>query len=140
MTFSGNVLGSGQFGVVHEGFLSQNGGKELVAIKTVTPDVDVETFKALLSEIKIMAYLDRHENIAYLLGACTADIKKRKEKTSNIICLKIPFYNLIVHAFSVECSRSSFCHLGILWKWRFNILVKFALTKLDTNLISRTTC
>ena len=79
IVYEGNVLGSGQFGVVHKGFLNRNGGKVLVAVKTVTSDVNVETFKALLSEIKIMAYLDHHQNVAHLIGACTVAIKKREK-------------------------------------------------------------
>jgi len=81
LTIEGNILGSGQFGVVHKGSLTTNGGKEAVAVKTVTPDVNVENFKALLSEIKIMIYLDQHPNIVYLIGACTTNIKRRKRKS-----------------------------------------------------------
>ena len=98
LTIEGTILGKGQFGIVHKGVLNRNGGKSLVAIKTVTPGVDVETFKALLSEIKIMAYLDRHENIAHLIGACTVDIKKRMEESccSHFPQLNLSFYNLVV--------------------------------------------
>ena len=70
------VLGSGQFGVVYQGFVKREDGKEIVAVKTVRSNVDVENFKALLSEIKIMAYLEKHEHICCLAGACTSSIKE----------------------------------------------------------------
>jgi serine/threonine protein kinase len=68
------LLGSGQFGVVYKGFLLRNGEKEVVAVKTVAKGVPVEVFKALLSEIKIMAFLGKHENVVELIGANTQDI------------------------------------------------------------------
>lgn len=36
----------------------------------------IEFFKALLSELKIMTYLDKHENLVNLIGACTQNIQK----------------------------------------------------------------
>ena len=46
-----------------------------VAVKAVTPGVDIEIFKSLLSEIKIMEYLGQHENVIQMLGACTEEIE-----------------------------------------------------------------
>ena len=51
-----------------------------VAVKTAKSNVDAANFLALLTEIKIMAYLDRHENIASLLGSCTGNIKNSEKK------------------------------------------------------------
>ena len=79
------VLGSGQFGVVIKGFVTKN-EEQLVAVKTVKPNVDAMNFLALLSEI--MAYLENHENIASLVAACTANIKNSTKvlytKTNNL--------------------------------------------------------
>ena len=47
-----------------------------MAIKTVTPDVDVDTFRSLLSEIKVMEFVGKHDNIIQMLGAFTENIEK----------------------------------------------------------------
>jgi len=49
-----------------------------VAIKTVHDDVDVECFKTLLSEIKILVHLRHHRNIVALIAACTKNIVDSK--------------------------------------------------------------
>ena len=74
----GTVLGSGEFGTVHQGFL--NG--EAVAVKTCKSTVDVEDFKGILAEIKIMEYLGSHENVVQFLGA---DISMIQERKSSIV-------------------------------------------------------
>ena len=71
-----DILGSGQFGIVFKGILHRNGETNVVAIKTVNPDVDVETFRSLLSEIKVMEFVGKHENIIQMLGAFTENIEK----------------------------------------------------------------
>ncbi|ODM94799.1 Receptor-like tyrosine-protein kinase kin-16, partial [Orchesella cincta] len=50
-----------------------------VAVKTCTKNIDVSNFKAVLSEVKIMAYLGHHENLVTLIGACTAGIRSRRK-------------------------------------------------------------
>ena len=75
-----SVLGSGQFGVVMKGNMMGEGLHDLrpVAVKSTKSNIDIENFKALLAEIKIMAYLEKHENVVTFLGATTMDIKIRK--------------------------------------------------------------
>jgi hypothetical protein len=73
------VLGSGTYGIVNKGIVWL--GSELipVAIKTIRPGVDISYFKALLSELKIMAYIGNgHENIVHLVAACTENIRNRR--------------------------------------------------------------
>jgi serine/threonine protein kinase len=77
------VLGSGQFGIVCRGYIHQTSGDLLVAVKTVKKNVDTVNFLALLSEIKILAHLEQHENIASLVVSCTANIKNREQ---NPVC------------------------------------------------------
>jgi len=48
-----------------------------VAIKTHISGVGVDEFKALLSELKIMAHVGFHDHVVNFLGAVTSDIKKR---------------------------------------------------------------
>jgi hypothetical protein len=67
------VLGSGAFGLVTRGML--DGHCEKVAIKTIKPYADPSSLKALLSELKIMARVGKHENIVMLIGAYTKEIK-----------------------------------------------------------------
>ncbi|CAL8093174.1 unnamed protein product [Orchesella dallaii] len=56
-----------------------NGEEEIqVAVKTCKKDVDVTNFKALLSEIKVMAYLGHHKCLVSLIGASTSNIKNRE--------------------------------------------------------------
>ena len=49
-----------------------------VAVKTVKKDAGVLYFKALLTELKIMAFIGKHPNIVNLIGACTQNLRKRK--------------------------------------------------------------
>lgn len=50
-----------------------------VAVKTVKATADENHFKALITELKIMANLGKHMNIVNLLGACTRDLAKRSK-------------------------------------------------------------
>ena len=75
--------------MVYQGFIKREDGKEIVAVKTVRSNVDVENFKALLSEIKIMVYLEKHENICCLVGACTASIKESQFTFSHFIHIQV---------------------------------------------------
>ena len=69
------ILGSGEFGTVHPGFF--NG--EAVAVKTCKSNVDVDDFKGILAEIKIMGYLGHHENVVKFVGADIYRIDERKK-------------------------------------------------------------
>ena len=68
------VLGSGEFGVVHPGTYNS----EPVAIKSFKRSVEIDEFKAVLVELKIMAYLGDHEFIVKFIGAEISEIAKRK--------------------------------------------------------------
>ncbi|ODM94981.1 Vascular endothelial growth factor receptor kdr-like [Orchesella cincta] len=89
------ILGSGEYGLVLggkvmtenvKGYVSisnppdpeeltmnqeaETNNEELtVAVKMCKKDVDVTNFKALLAEIKVMAYLGNHKNLVSLIGA-----------------------------------------------------------------------
>ena len=67
------VLGSGEFGVVHRGAYKS----EPVAIKCLKSSVDVDEFKAVLREVKIMAYVGDHEFIVKFVGAEISEISRR---------------------------------------------------------------
>ena len=67
-------LGSGEFGVVYPGIFRS----EPVAIKVLKHSVDVDDFKAVLAEVKIMAYMGDHEFVVKFIGAETSEIAKRK--------------------------------------------------------------
>lgn len=90
------MLGSGEFGIVYKGsvtvqeesiyyFLAENSlsipEKLLeVAVKTCK-SASVTTLKGLLSEIKVMSHLGKHENIVSLVGAYTKELQKGVNKT-----------------------------------------------------------
>ena len=65
------ILGSGAFGVVYAGLLSNS---VPVAVKTFKGTLDVEEFMAVLAEVKIMAYLGDHEHVVKFLGADVSQI------------------------------------------------------------------
>ncbi|ODN04986.1 Vascular endothelial growth factor receptor 3 [Orchesella cincta] len=75
-----NCLGKGAFGTVLKGRVE--GISDVVAVKTVNNDCEVNRFKGFLSELKIMIYIGRHPHIVSLIGAST---EKIKEKTLYII-------------------------------------------------------
>lgn len=86
------VLGSGEYGLVLYGLYKNANPPEgqpfvkPVAIKTQKPLTSgKEFFKALLSELKIMTYIGKHDNIVNLIGACTQNIRKRNILFSNNI-------------------------------------------------------
>ena len=51
---------------------------EAVAIKKLKKRVDVEEFKAVLAEMKIMSYLGDHESIVKFFGSDVSQIARRK--------------------------------------------------------------
>jgi hypothetical protein len=71
------VLGSGEYGLVVKGMaiLKEEERRTAVAIKTVKASAEIGHFKALLSELKILAYLGYNENLVNLCGAWTENIK-----------------------------------------------------------------
>ncbi|CAL8116306.1 unnamed protein product [Orchesella dallaii] len=74
-------LGSGTFGTVYKAILCRNTDTPNlpVAVKTTNAlSTNVEHFKALLSELKVMTAIGNHKNVVNLIGACTENIKKRK--------------------------------------------------------------
>jgi predicted Ser/Thr protein kinase len=69
------VLGKGQFGLVLQGTVDG----DVVAVKTVQRNADKQYLKALLSELKIMIHLGKHQNVVPLVGAYTRDLKRGNE-------------------------------------------------------------
>jgi len=65
-------LGSGTFGVVVKGRMKT----EEVAVKTTRMCVDKVYLKALLQELKVLAYLGSHENIVNMCGAHTTKLRQ----------------------------------------------------------------
>jgi len=66
------VLGRGNFGTVFKGTAK---GKE-AAIKQPNKDCPKDTFKSVLSEIKVLCYIGLHPNVLEFLGAYVDDIGK----------------------------------------------------------------
>ena len=69
------MLGSGNFGIVYRGFYKSNA----VAIKTFKRTVEIEEFKAVLAETKIMTYIGQHDHVVKLIGADVSQISDRKQ-------------------------------------------------------------
>lgn len=67
------VLGSGHYGTVYKGYF----GSFPVAVKTFKRSMDVEDFKAILVEAKIMAYVGGHPNVIHFWGAEVIGIMDR---------------------------------------------------------------
>ncbi|OXA49297.1 Fibroblast growth factor receptor 3 [Folsomia candida] len=67
-----HVLGRGEFGTVYMGLLD---GITPTAIKTVTDDSDDAKLNALLSEVKVIAYVGSHKNVTQLLGVQLVDLR-----------------------------------------------------------------
>jgi serine/threonine protein kinase len=88
------VIGEGQFGVVYRYIWKDAEGEREVACKTIKDPNDMEAFKLLLEEIKILQHVGNHPNVIRLLGAVTKDIRK-------------------LHAFIVV----EYCHFGNLKKY-----------------------
>ncbi len=67
-------MGEGNSGIVYKGRIHSL--PDPVAFKTLKVDASVLDLKNLLSEIKIISYVGRHDNIVNLLGAHTAKIEQ----------------------------------------------------------------
>ncbi|ODM95095.1 Vascular endothelial growth factor receptor 2, partial [Orchesella cincta] len=75
-----DVLGSGAYGTVYKGIFSASELSQVpVAIKTVHSINDKMYFAALLSEIKMMCYVGKHEHIVNFIGACTKFLELSKQ-------------------------------------------------------------
>ncbi|CAG7824171.1 unnamed protein product [Allacma fusca] len=66
-----DILGEGFHGIVFKGRYGGN----TVAVKTIKPYAEKSALMALLSELKIMIYLGKHENVVDLIGACTESLR-----------------------------------------------------------------
>jgi FMS-like tyrosine kinase 1 len=51
---------------------------ETVAVKMANSPMDREHLSALMAEIKIMLYIGKHLNIVNILGACTGNLKTKR--------------------------------------------------------------
>ncbi|ODM99387.1 Vascular endothelial growth factor receptor 2 [Orchesella cincta] len=67
-----SLLGSGAFGMVLKGKVY---GRP-VAVKTVNRFADKSYLQALLSELKIMIYIGKHDSIVELVGAFTSQLRR----------------------------------------------------------------
>jgi serine/threonine protein kinase len=70
------ILGSGAFGVVYKGTVLKENDAYEVAVKMLKQNMTVQYFKALMDELKIMAYIGKHPNVVRLVGSCSKNIKK----------------------------------------------------------------
>jgi len=68
------LLGLGAHGAVYKGLLRGFP----VAIKTVNKNAGKSYLKALLSELKIMIYLGKHEHVMEFIGSDTTGLHKGK--------------------------------------------------------------
>jgi len=98
LKISGEVLGQGQFGIVHKAnlkSLNKNDGQIAlieVAVKTQLPNMGVEEFKNLLREIKIMSHVGSHDCVVSFTGACTQNIKKSESSK----CINIFLHEYLI--------------------------------------------
>ncbi len=73
------VLGTGEFGIVYKGTVSDFNAIQNaldVAVKTTKSKTSASILKSVLSEIKTMIYIGQHENVVGLVGAYTAEVRK----------------------------------------------------------------
>jgi serine/threonine protein kinase len=64
-------------------------------VKIAKPTNEVEVFKAVLLEVKIMIYLGHAQNVVNLLGFCTQDIRNRKIHMILELCEKGSLLNFL---------------------------------------------
>jgi serine/threonine protein kinase len=76
-----------------------------VAVKTAKPTNNIDYFKAMLSEVKIMIYLGEAANVVNLLGVCTQDIHSRILHIVLEFCVNGSLQNLL------QKSRPNFVNL-----------------------------
>ena len=95
------VLGSGEFGVVHPGIFNS----EPVAIKTFKRTLDIDEFKAVLAELKMMAYLGGHDFIVKFVGAEISEIAQREaqESQDNAVRQHTFSFKRVNRYFQVSC-------------------------------------
>ncbi|CAL8068308.1 unnamed protein product [Orchesella dallaii] len=76
------ILGTGQFGIVYKGTVRER----LAAIKIPTGNCGKETFKNILSEVRVLCHLGNHQHIVSFLGAYVQEIRKGKLYIATELC------------------------------------------------------
>lgn len=77
----GKKLGAGAFGIVYEATAAgilPNEKETTVAVKMMKKNLNNYAMRALVSELKIMVHLGKHQNVVNLLGAVTENIRRRE--------------------------------------------------------------
>ncbi len=57
----------------------------VVAVKMPKPPATKAQLVAMMAEIKIMQHLGKHLNVVNLLGCCTADLAKSRQKDAKLL-------------------------------------------------------
>ncbi len=47
-----------------------------VAVKVPNPAAGINGLQSLLKEVKVMLHLGKHDNIAYMIGCCTENLRQ----------------------------------------------------------------
>ncbi len=105
-------MGSGQYAVVYPGSIQHpiSGEKIQVAIKTIRSNSGDEYLRALLKEIKTMAYVGEHPHIVKLIGCYTQDLQNG--------CL-FRLYNIIKRIDLLMVLNRIVGYYGTLWTWKY---------------------
>ena len=69
------LVGAGEYSTVYRGCHDLTP----VVVKTVNRTIPIEHFKAILAEVKAMAFVKDHANIVKFLGADVSAINTRKQ-------------------------------------------------------------
>nr|CAB3246203.1 vascular endothelial growth factor receptor 3 [Phallusia mammillata] len=92
-----DIIGRGNFGVVHKATLTKDGTQKNVAVKSLTGAYATCYRDDFLAEMALLISLGHHDNVLGMIGACTSQMGADEENMSPLLVTEYMTYGDLLH-------------------------------------------